>query len=173
MLIKFETLKERLHGVILNKGEQGYDVSGLEEKLDNLPESFDSIMSFVDDINSIRIRDDWEYVEPNSIKEIKFNSDPNRIKSKICDIDLNDSSKRVEAAFLSSLCGCILGKPLEASLTGSPCIEKELWEVCVLVIPFVLFPFGSVLARQNSISQSAATDVHTLGVIIASMFVLL
>ena len=118
MLIKFETLKERLHGVILNKGEQGYDVSGLEEKLDNLPESFDSIMSFVDDINSIRIRDDWEYVEPNSIKEIKSNSDPNRIKSKICDVDLNDSSKRVEAAFLSSLCGCILGKPLEASLTG-------------------------------------------------------
>ena len=102
MLIKFETLKERLHGVILNKGEQGYDVSGLEEKLDNLPESFDSIMSFVDDINSTRIRDDWEYVEPNSIEEIKSNSDPNRIKSKICDVDLNDSSKRVEAAFLSS-----------------------------------------------------------------------
>ena len=31
MLIKFETLKERLHGVILNKGEQGYDVSGLQK----------------------------------------------------------------------------------------------------------------------------------------------
>ena len=73
MLIKYETLKERLHGVILNKGEQGYDVSGLKEKLDTLPESFDSIMSFIDDINSIKIRDDWEYIEPNSIEEIKSN----------------------------------------------------------------------------------------------------
>ena len=117
MLIKFETLKERLHGVILNKGEQGYDVSGLQEKLDKMPESFDSIMSFIDDINLIKIRGDWDYVEPNNIDEIKSNSDPTRIKTKICDIDLNDSSKRVEAAFLSSLCGCILGKPLEASLT--------------------------------------------------------
>ena len=118
MLIKYETLKERLHGVILNKGEQGYDVSGLKEKLDTLPESFDSIMSFIDDINSIKIRDDWEYVEPNSIDEIKSNSDPDRIQSKICDVNLDDSSKRVETAFLSSLSGCILGKPLEASLTG-------------------------------------------------------
>ena len=120
MLIKFETLKERLHGVILNKGEQGYDVSGLKEKLDTLPESFDSIMSFIDDINSIKIRDDWEYVEPNSIDEIKSNSDPNRIQSKICDVDLDDSSKRVETAFLSSLSGCILGKPLDCLLYTSP-----------------------------------------------------
>ena len=50
MLIKFTTLKERLHGVILNKGEQGYDTSGLQEKLDNIPESFDSILSFLDEI---------------------------------------------------------------------------------------------------------------------------
>ena len=69
------------------------------KKLDTLPESFDSIMSFIDDINSIKIRDDWEYIEPNSIDEIKSNSDPNRMKSKICDVNLDDSSKRVETAF--------------------------------------------------------------------------
>jgi len=118
MLIKFTTLKERLHGVILNKGEQGYDTSGLQEKLDNIPESFDSILSFLDEINSLKIRNDWEYVEPSSIEEIKANSDANRIKSKITEIDLKDSSSKVEAAFLASICGCILGKPLEASLTG-------------------------------------------------------
>ena len=73
MLIKFETLKERLHGVILNKGEQGYDVSGFKEKLDTLPESFDSIMSFIDDINSIKILNPpkWKLFnnwKPNGIK---------------------------------------------------------------------------------------------------------
>ena len=62
MLIKFNTLKERLHGVILNKGEQGYEVKGLQEKLENLPKSFDSILSLIDEIDSLKIRGDWKYV---------------------------------------------------------------------------------------------------------------
>jgi ADP-ribosylglycohydrolase len=33
--------------------------------------------------------------------------------------DFEESSNRVKAAFLGSICGCILGKPLEASLTGN------------------------------------------------------
>ena len=118
MLIKFNTLKERLHGVILNKGEQGYEVKGLREKLENLPESFDSILSFIDEIDLLKIRSDWEYIEPNNIDEIKSSSDPTRSKTRLPNVNLNDASKKVEAAFLASLCGCILGKPLEASLTG-------------------------------------------------------
>ena len=118
MLIKFNTLKERLHGVILNKGEQGYEVKGLQEKLENLPESFDSILSFIDEIDLLKIRSDWEYIEPNNIDEIKSSSDPTRSKTRLPNVNLNDASKKVEAAFLASLCGCILGKPLEASLTG-------------------------------------------------------
>ena len=35
--------------------------------------------------------------------------------------------------------------------------EKLVVEVGVLVMPDVAFPFGSVVARQNSIPQSAAT----------------
>ncbi len=29
MLIRLDTLRERLHGVVLNKGEQGYDIKSL------------------------------------------------------------------------------------------------------------------------------------------------
>ena len=39
-------------------------------------------------------------------------------------------------------------------------------EVEVLVIPLVLLPLGSVVARQNSISQSAAIVCQTNGVLI-------
>ena len=28
MLIRLDTLRERLHGVVLNKGEQGYEIKG-------------------------------------------------------------------------------------------------------------------------------------------------
>ena len=118
MIIKFNTLKERLHGVILNKGEQGYEVKGLQEKLETIPESFDSILSFIDEIDSLKIRNDWDYVEPNNINEIKSNSDPLRLKNRFPDVNLDVISKKVEAAFKASVCGCILGKPLEASLTG-------------------------------------------------------
>jgi hypothetical protein len=47
--------------------------------------------------------------------------------------------------------------PEEENFTPSFVLNED-WEVDVLVIPVVLFPFGSVVARQNSISQSAATD---------------
>ena len=88
MLIKFNTLKERLHGVILNKGEQGYEVKGLQEKLENLPESFDSILSFIDEIDLLKIRSDWEYIEPNNIDEIKSSSDPTRSKTRLPNVCL-------------------------------------------------------------------------------------
>ena len=40
-------------------------------------------------------------------------------------------------------------------------------------IPVVVLPFGSIFARQNSISQSAATDWKPAGVFEASEFSLL
>ena len=45
--------------------------------------------------------------------------------------------------------------PEEEYLTPS-LVLKDDCEVAVLVIPVVLFPFGSVFAKQNSISQSTA-----------------
>ena len=41
MLIKIETLKERLQAVILNKGEQGHIIDGLEKELDSIDNSYD------------------------------------------------------------------------------------------------------------------------------------
>ena len=48
--------------------------------------------------------------------------------------------------------------------------EKLVCLVEVLVIPDVLFPFGSFVARQNSISQSAATAAKTEGIAEVSAF---
>jgi hypothetical protein len=51
--------------------------------------------------------------------------------------------------------------------------EKLVCFVAVLVMPDVLFPFGSFVARQNSISQSAATAAKTEGIAEVSAFNLL
>ena len=119
MLVKIETLRERIHGVILNKGEQGHQILGLEEKLADVPDSYDKLIEFSKTLSDLPYRGDWKYVEPSDFENISNESDPNMSLSKISEIDLKKSSEKVEAAFLGSLCGCILGKPLEASLTGS------------------------------------------------------
>ena len=128
MLIRLDTLRERLHGVVLNKGEQGYDIEGLQDELDNLPDSYDELVKFTKNLLNLKIRKDWSYVEPSSINDILNEMDPSRPKGQITEIDYEDSSKRVEAAFIASLCGCILGKPLEQKFTGHE-IRKALEEI--------------------------------------------
>ena len=64
------------------------------------------------------MRKDWQYTEPNEIDAIWAESDPTRPLGKVAEVDLDDSSKRVEEAFLGSVAGCMLGKPIEVRLTG-------------------------------------------------------
>ena len=44
------------HGVVLNKGEQGYDIKGLQDELDKLPDSYDEFVKFTKKLLSLKIR---------------------------------------------------------------------------------------------------------------------
>ena len=104
MFIKIATLRERLHAVILNKGEQGYVTEGLDKELDSLPESYDRLIEFAEGLASLGVRSDWTYVEPNDLDGIWAEADPSRPTGQIADVDFDDSTRRVEAAFLGSIC---------------------------------------------------------------------
>ena len=114
--------------MVLNKGDQGHDIDGLEGELDALADSYDDLINFSKKLSSLKIREDWPYSEPNTIDEIKNEMDPSRPLGEIREIDLDDSAKRVKAAFLGSLCGCVLGKPIEVQLTGNE-IKKALEKI--------------------------------------------
>ena len=118
MLIDIEILKERIHGVILNKASQGHDVEGMAQKLYELPLGYDVLIEFATELANLPMREDWQYVEPNEIEDIWAESDPTRPLGRVSEIDLNDSAKRVEEAFYGSVAGCVLGKPIEVRLTG-------------------------------------------------------
>ena len=105
MLIGLGTLRERIHGVVLNKGEQGHEIDGLVSKLESLPESYDAMLEFANCLSDLPIRSDWKYVEPNGINDIWDESKPDRKTGAISPVDINDSSKRVESAFLGSVAG--------------------------------------------------------------------
>ncbi len=113
MLPSKRLLREQLRKIITAKGEQGHDVSGLDREVDALPDSYDSFEAFALELAALPLRDDWPYVEPSELDGIKAECDPARPTDPLAEVDLEDAARRVRAAFLGSVCGCILGKPLE------------------------------------------------------------
>ncbi len=106
-------LKSRLKGVISSLRAQGYAVDGMHDALNRLPSSYDALDEFAHRLADLPLRDDWPYVEPEEWEDILKECDPERPTSAIGVLSSQDAAARVETAFLSSVCGCILGKPVE------------------------------------------------------------
>ena len=117
MLPPYNLLRAQLRAVIANKEEQGHDVAGLAEELAILPDSYDFLAAFARRLASLPLRQNWPYVEPSELEEIWAECDPARPTEPIGKISLREASRRVEAAFLGSVCGCVLGKPVEINPT--------------------------------------------------------
>ena len=111
------TLRAQLRQVIVDKATQGHVTDGLEAELDGLCDSYDALFAFADRLRALPLHVDWPYVEPNDLEGIWAACAHDRPLGVVGDVDLDDSARRVEAAFLGSVCGCILGKPLEISPT--------------------------------------------------------
>ncbi|MHA6529880.1 ADP-ribosylglycohydrolase family protein [Paenibacillus sp. BAC0078] len=115
MLPSLTYLKRQLEGILRNKFEQGHQTSGYLAKLELLPASYDVYMEFAHSLAAIPMRDNWPYYEPNDLEEIWWECDPDRPLGQVGILNLKDSAKRVEAAFLASVCGSMLGKPIEVN----------------------------------------------------------
>ena len=117
MFPTFTTLRAQLRQVIADRMTQGHATDGLEDALVALPDSYDALFAFAERLSALPIREDWPYIEPNDLDGIWAECAPDRPLGVVGNVDLDDSARRVEAAFLGSVCGCILGKPLEISPT--------------------------------------------------------
>ena len=117
MLPTYRLLREQLKRGIATKQEQGHVVEGMAEELDRLPDSYDVLAVFAHRLAHLPLRPDWPYVEPDDLEGIWAECDPARPMGQIGGVNFNEVGSYVEAAFLGSVCGCILGKPLERNLT--------------------------------------------------------
>lgn len=115
MLPSLSFLKRQLEGILRNKFEQGYQTSGCLEELSELPESYDAYMAYAQRLAALPMRDNWTYDEPNDLEEIWQACDPSRPLGQVGSVNVQDSAKRVEAGFLASVCGSMLGKPIEVN----------------------------------------------------------
>ena len=113
MLPTHSQLRRTIAQVIENKEEQGHDIRGVEERLAALPNSYDALFAFAQEVAELPLREDWPFVEPNDWPAIVAEMHPGRATGLWRSIEPEEASRRVETAFLASVCGCILGKPIE------------------------------------------------------------
>ncbi|MCA1723435.1 MAG: ADP-ribosylglycohydrolase family protein [Thermomicrobia bacterium] len=117
MLPTYQSLRDQLLAVLANKQEQGHIVIGLAETLANLPDSYDALATFARSLADLPKEVDWPFEEPNGLAAIWNACDPARPLGAFAAIDPDESARRVEAGFLASVCGCMLGKPVEVNPT--------------------------------------------------------
>jgi ADP-ribosylglycohydrolase len=95
------TLRELVKACVECKVEQGHDVSGM--LLSDVPDSYDALLAFAEQLAATPLRADWPYDEPLDLSWLPT-LDPT---------PAGDVSARVETAFLARVAGCMLGKPFE------------------------------------------------------------
>lgn len=118
MLPPINLLRSLLIGDLDDRERQGHRVEGLVDELRALPDSYDRLWEFALRLRDLPVRADWPWHEPDDLAGIHAACDPERETAPIAAVDPEAIAPRVAAAFLASVCGCILGKPLEVSTTG-------------------------------------------------------
>lgn len=140
MFLPYEQLRTHLMRVTRDKEQQGHDVEGLSQELSALPDSYDALYAFSLKLTGLPMRPDWPYQEPSDLEGILGQCDPQRPLGSIGALSPEQESARIEAAFLGSVCGCILGKPIE--------IDPTLAEIRGALEPLGEWPIRDYLSRE-------------------------
>lgn len=117
VLLTHAQLRHHLGIVIENKTAQGHATDGLGAQLAALPDSYDALLAFAWKLADLPLRPDWPYQEPSEWDEVLTSLAPGRATGPIRPIDAAEAAARAEEAFLGSVCGCQLGKPVEINPT--------------------------------------------------------
>jgi ADP-ribosylglycohydrolase len=134
-------LRARLGAEIRDLAARGrvVDVGALDAELTALPASWDALAAFADRLAALPVRDDWPYDEPDDLDAIWAAADPGRAVEPIGSLGRAQAAARAEAAFLGSVCGCMLGKPLE--------IDPTLAEIRSVLEPLGEWPLADYLTE--------------------------
>jgi ADP-ribosylglycohydrolase len=100
---------------IRDLAKQGHDIAGLDAALDGVGRSYDALDAFATRLAALPLRADWPWHEPSDLAGIRAAWDADGLEPVA--VDPATIAPRIEAAFLASCCGCVLGKPLEVDPT--------------------------------------------------------
>jgi ADP-ribosylglycohydrolase len=117
MLPDFQGLKAFVLADLDSRLEQGQDVAAIRAEVEACQGSYDGLDRLARRAAEAPLRPGWPYVEPLELEEIVAEWDPVRTPDPVGTIAPADAASRTQAAFLGSVCGCMLGKPLEVRAT--------------------------------------------------------
>lgn len=115
MFCSINAIKRNLETEVHDKKSAGFDVEGMDERLRSLPDSYDKLFEFAQELARVSLRSDWPYIEPSDFRDIKTEAEWNSPKSAPAPSEAVLREK-ARAAFMGSVVGCMLGKPVEAKL---------------------------------------------------------
>lgn len=118
MIPSHQQLRSMLRMCIGEAAAQGFDDVGLYEDLDAVPDSYDALLAFAEEIAARPLRADWPFVEPLDFDSIRAEWAPDAPAGALGDMSVEEKCARVEAAFYGRIAGCILGKPVEVAPTA-------------------------------------------------------
>ncbi len=161
MLIPITELCKTCGNRITMLEKQGHNITGLREKLENLPASYDTILAFAQELVNVPMRPDFPYNEPNDLPSIQHQRPSNRqdvIPGFINEVEIKD---KIYGGVYGRMLGCILGKPLEMNM-DLPGIRKYLeganaWPLNDFVPPYS--PSQEIPLRRDCI-ESTKGFVH-------------
>jgi ADP-ribosylglycohydrolase len=112
MIARLDSVKLALSRRLSSLEQQGYDVASLGVNPVESVAGYDEALALAERMSKLPIRDDWPYVEPDTLEGIEATSDVAFLAAEPLPDD--DSIRdKIRTGFLGSVCGCMLGKPLE------------------------------------------------------------
>ncbi len=117
MLPTLTHLRSQLNGIIRSREEQGHETLGLKEALAEMKDDYSAFAAFAERLANLPMDPDWICVEPDGLEEIWEECDPDRPLGLMEELDEDTAAAHIAAAFEGTVCGCMLGKPLEVSPT--------------------------------------------------------
>lgn len=112
MIMTYGYLRAALLLAIQRMQSMGRDTSGLADELGDTPDSYDQLIRFGERLMDLPMRPDAPGPEPMDWEQIAAACS---MPSDTPPTDIAETRSRIESAFLGSVCGCQLGKPIEVN----------------------------------------------------------
>jgi ADP-ribosylglycohydrolase len=105
-------LRRRLLAAIDTRQQAGTDVGDLRDQVAG-SDGVEELGALGARLRMLPLRAGWPYVEPESLEDIFAECEPGRVLPGSGEVSMDDAARRARTAFLGSVCGCTLGKPVE------------------------------------------------------------
>jgi ADP-ribosylglycohydrolase len=157
----YATLRRLVRDEIIQRGEEGCDISGYEDALESvLPGDWDALDTLYDALDELDPEPGFPYVEPSTLDAIRA-ARPEGVRRIEMPHDAEALFDRIHGAWLGRCAGCSLGKPVE----GWPRERIERYLRLADAYPLadyfpVIDPFPEGLALRESYVETTRGHIH-------------